>query len=484
MATVRKNKKKKIIIIVCIILVLAIIAAAASVYAANAKIPQVSLYTIGTSDIYESVNATGAISAGAVQEYKVDSVAVVKEVFVKVGDEVKEGDILATFDTSNFDSQIESLQATYKQAKSSYNEAVSSQNDAKRNLAEVEKEIAALNKEIAVLEKKIAAGNASAEKSSNEAIEAMRKAIDEALEQGDDVDVDALIRALEDALEDANYAASDAMALQSDITQLASDQLMLTAYSAQKQLYTSLASDALVTSRKEIMNTTQEAIDALKASKEQLAAGWTAVFDGVVTDCSIVPGGQATLLSSGITIQNMSSMVVTVSLGEYDIHKVEVGMPVSVTTAYGTYSGSVIFKSPRAGGGSGSNNSIVDSIGSMMGMSGLSSLTASGSGVEVKVSVDDPDENIIVGFNAGVEIYTGEHLGVPTVPAESMIHDKNGTYVYLYNEEEGTVTKTRIKTGAMSFTEYEIIDGIKQGDRIVHVPQSTFEDTFEVKVAK
>ena len=484
MATVRKNKKKKIIIIICIVLAIALIAVGASIYAKNAKIMQVSLYTIGTSDIYESVNATGAVSAGNVKEYKVDSLAVVKEVFVKVGDEVKQGDVLATFDTSSFDAQIEKLQATYNQAKSSYNSALSSQNEAKKNLAEVEKQISALEKEINALEKSIAKSTASTESSVNANLEAMRAALDKAIEQGEDVDIDALIKALEDALGDASNTAEGALSTQKDIAQLASDKLSLTAYKTQRQLYSSMASDTLVSSRKELMNTTKEAIDALKESQAELAAGWTAAFDGVVTDCGIVPGEQASFLSSGITLQNLNSMVVTVSLGEYDIHKVEVGMPVTITTAYGTYSGKVISKAPVAGGGSSASNSLIDSFGSMMGMSGLSSLTASGSGVEVKVSVDAPDENIIVGFDAGVEIFTGEHLGVVTVPAESMLHDKNGTYVYLYNEEKGTVTRTKIKTGAMSYTEYEITEGLKLGDRIISTPQSTFEETFEVKVAK
>lgn len=55
-------------------------------------------------------------------------------------------------------------------------------------------------------------------------------------------------------------------------------------------------------------------------------------------------------------------------------------------------------------------------------------------------------------------------------------------HVFVYDEEEKTVTKTLIETGASSVSEYEILSGVKVGDRIVLAPQSTFEDSFEARV--
>ena len=61
--------------------------------------------------------------------------------------------------------------------------------------------------------------------------------------------------------------------------------------------------------------------------------------------------------------------------------------------------------------------------------------------------------------------------------------EKNGSYVYVYNEEEGTATKTAIKTGAISDTAYQVTDGLMPGDRIVATPSADYEeDTFKVKV--
>ena len=495
MATVRKSKKNKVILAVIIVLIIAVLATVIGVFAKNSTIEQVSLYTVGTSDIYETVSATGEISSGSVKEYKVGTVATVKEVFVETGEEVKAGDLLATFDTSNFDSEIKKLQSSYNQAKASYNDALSSQKDAKKNLGEIQTNIAELEKENEKLKKDASTTKSTSTTRSSPTQPSLPSNTNPSLTfppnfpsdlpsnlpteiPTGNVQIDPDIIAGID-INDINAVMSAAASAES---KLVSNELMLAAYYVQEQLYSSLASDTLVQAKKEIMDTTKSTLDLLKESQQEMSAGWTAAFDGTITECNIYPGEQTSLLTSGVTLQNMNNKIVTISLGEYDIHKVKVGMPVKVTTAYGEYTGSVISKAPVATGGS--SSSIMDSVGSIAGISGLSSLTQSGAGVEVQVSVDNPDEFIVIGFDADVEISVGDHTGITTVPSQSIILDKTGTYVFLYNEEEKTVTKTPIETGATSVSEYEVVSGIGIGDKIVNAPQSTFEDSFEVRVSE
>ena len=472
-----------------------VLATVIGVFAKNSTIEQVSLYTVGTSDIYETVSATGEISSGSVKEYKVGTVATVKEVFVETGEEVKAGDLLATFDTSNFDSEIKKLQSSYNQARASYNDALSSQKDAKKNLAEIQTNIAELEKENEKLKKDTSTTKSTSTTRSSSTQPSLPSNTNPSLTfppnfpsdlpsnlpteiPTGNVQIDPDIIAGID-INDINAVMSAAASAES---KLVSNELMLAAYYVQEQLYSSLASDTLVQAKKEIMDTTKSTLDLLKESQQEMSAGWTAAFDGTITECNIYPGEQTSLLTSGVTLQNMNNKIVTISLGEYDIHKVKVGMPVKVTTAYGEYTGSVISKAPVATGGS--SSSIMDSVGSIAGISGLSSLTQSGAGVEVQVSVDNPDEFIVIGFDADVEISVGDHTGITTVPSQSIILDKTGTYVFLYNEEEKTVTKTPIETGATSVSEYEVVSGIGIGDKIVNAPQSTFEDSFEVRVSE
>lgn len=648
MASIKKSKKR-VIVPIAIVLVLAIIITSTVIIVKANSAEQVSLNTIQTGDIYENVNATGQVSAGAKREYKVSTVATVKEVFVQTGDEVKEGDKLATFDTSNLDSQISKLQSTYNSAAKSYNESVQQQQEAQDKLDSVNKQINQLNKDVSKLTKssktttkksttkapsfdvddipdievpeepettttavatytvsasvlsgqesygtvKVGSNAAGASstgkykagttvtlkaepassytfagwydsdgnkvKSSSEIqvvansninyiaqfktssasdnidslaealteiadsikdvtndvdtmlsiMEVTSKAISEALAQNQtDAEViadavqEAIIEAVnsgiinEDnlnvagqvlassiaqAVEDINWKAIATTFTNTASVQLTTKQIQLAVLQAQSEMYSIAASDTAVSAKKELMETAKSALDAVKQSSEELEAGWTASFDGTVTECDLVPGEQTSLVSKGITLENMNTMVVTISLGEYDNHKVKVGMPCKVTTAYGTYDGEVTSKAPTATGGS--STSLLDSVGSMAGISGLSSLTESGAGVECTVEVKKPDENIVIGFDADVEIDTGEYLGVTVVPIESIVLDKTGTYVYLYNEEEGTVTKTLITTGAVSDSAYEVTNGLKPGDKIISAPASSYEeDSFKVKV--
>lgn len=569
MATIKKKSKKGTIIVICVVLAIVIIGAVAAGIAIQNKAPEVKLTTVSANDIYESVSATGTVSSGSSKEYKVDAVATVKEVFVKPGDEVKEGDKLATFDTSTLNGEISKLQATYNNARASYNEAVKEQKDANAKINAVEKQINALEDQLenlphsvpvvttrrpsptvtvpssdetpseedtsrepiitipstsetepvsypATMEGLVAAltdlvntinrvaadiestnalvqivmetiaqeinnGNLSSDAIAEKVAEAVTKAIQDGI--ADVIESGAAADMIEAAVKAVDWKGVASAIMNSNSAQGASLELQITALTAQKELYGIMASDSTVKAKKEVMNTAKSALDTLKKTSSELEAGWVATFDGTITACDLVPGTQASIISGGITLENMDSMVVTVSLNEYDIHKVKVGMPAKITTAYGSYTGEVVAKAPTATGGS--SGSILDSVGSMAGISGLSSLTASGAGVDVQVRIDNPDENIIIGFDANVEIEAGSYIGIAVVPIESIVLEKTGTYVYLYNEENKEVTKTQIETGAVSDTYYQVTSGLSIGDQIVSTPSTEFkEDTFNVKVAK
>lgn len=570
MATVKKSNKKKIIAAISIVLVIAIIGTVIGVSAKSKKKETVSLTTIGTGEISESVSATGKVSAGTTKEYKVGAVATVKEVFVKVGDKVSAGDKLATFDTSTLDSQRKQLSRTYQQAKKSYKQSVSDQKTAKENLADVNSKIEDAQKQLEKLEREAVTqatsrvtitfpttttttrptttrpttastsattttttepvtypatveglvqaltdlvntlnrlsndiettnalvrvvmqeianqlenGNLDPERIAQAVGDAVAKAIKEGIIDETKLIIESgvLVDMIETAVKNIDWAAVGSSIASSPNVQVATAQLNLAALYAQQKVFQLEASDDTVFAKKQVMDSAKSALDAIDEANAELVAGWTAAFDGTITACDIYPGETTSLLASGITLENLDSMVVTLSLGEYDIHKVKVGMPATINSAYGTYSGEIISKAPVATGGS--SGSMLDTVGSMAGISGLSSLTSSGAGVEVQVSVNDPDENIIAGFDADVTIAVGDHQNIVTVPIESIVLQKTGTYVYLYNEKDKTVSKTLIETGAVSDSAYEVKSGIKAGDKIVSTPSSDYEeDTFEVKV--
>lgn len=543
MATVKKSKKKKIVWAVIAVVLVAAIVVASVVISTNKNKQQVSLNTIGVDTIVQTVSSTGEVTSGLKRDYTAGTIATVKEVFVKVGDSVSKGDRIATFDTSNLDAQVSNLAVTYNDAQAAYNTALKNQNEAKAQLASVNSQIASLESSIdsmASENNKKKTANASASKGeeqtysvdynsgvvtyadgtlggitggtddiqnqlkelidnikdltgsidkTNQLVQAL---VEELSKLGDHIEnfdqdafaqkvADAVKQGIVDAVEEIDWNAIVKEIASSNDVKLATAQVQLSALQAQKEVYSVLAKGTTVDAQKQLVNTSKSAYDSVLKAQKELDAGWTADFDGVITACSINSGSQTTALQTAITLENMSQRVVTISLGEYDVHKVKVGMKATVTTAYGKYDGEVASIAPTATGGS--DGSVLDSVGSMAGISGLSSLTSSGAGVECKVVVDQPDENIIIGFNADVEIVTGTYDNVPCVPIESIVLEKEGTYVYLYDEDTQTVTKTAIKTGATSDTSYEITSGLSQGQKIVATPQSDYkEDTFKVKV--
>ena len=595
MATVKKSKKMKIIIPICIVLVLAIIVGSIFAVREKNKTPVVSLTTIGTNNIVETVSATGTISSSTSREYSASTIATCNEVFVKVGDKVKKGDKLATFNTEELDSQINSLQVTYNDALTAYNSAVKSQNDSDKKLKAAKKRIKTLEKQKKKLEKKIKKSTTTTKKkttattkkatsttksrtrstytvgtsinflsstktpssnttqngalgadpiinvpgvtmntssiedvakqleqlvttinslaediettnaitrtvmqtiadefstgqySADAIADAVGKAIADALQQGliDEtkllIDSGVLVETIEAAVRSVDWESIGKAIAQEDNVQLTSVELQLAALYAEKELFTVGANQSVVNAQKQVVNSSKSALDTLKKAQGELKAGWVASISGIVTECGVEPGQPTSALQTGIKIENLGELSVNISLGEYDVHKVSVGMPATIKSAYGTYKGEIVSIAPTATGKS--SNSLLDSVGSMAGISGLSSLTDSGAGVECSVKVFEPDDNIIAGFEASVEIKTGSFNGVPTVPIESIVLEKEGTYVYKYDEDEKTVTKTKIETGATSDTSYEIKSGLSIGDKIVSTPASDYEEeTFKVRV--
>lgn len=671
MATIKKSKKK-IVIPICIILVIAIVASSVAVVAKKNSGEEVSINTIATGDIYEKVSLTGEVSSGTRKEYKVGTVATVKEVFVSVGDEVKKGDTLVSFDVTQLNSQVASMQASYDSAKKSYNDAVANQKISKKKAAAIKKQIKETKKTISKLEKivepttkattvrtttaatttahqtttkkdivssilasttttapttttttqpdtspkytvslstypssvygsvsgagrypvtnstvtikavanpgyeflgwyksrasflnnespvsnlsvweapltgdisyiavftessdpnnttastasvtdivntlktlneniasitkdvqtmttliqlvatsisgAVASGQLSSEYIAKLVGDEVSKAIKEGIVDSTKFIVESgvAVDMIQAAVASIDYQALAKGVADSNNAQLTSAELQLASLNVQYELYKAESDDSIVDANRTAMNSTKKALDILKQQQQEMANGWKADFDGVITSLDVTPGADTSMISTGLVLENLDKLVVNVSLGEYDVHKVKVGMNCKVTTAYGEYDGVVATIAPTATGGS--SGSILDSVGSMAGISGLSSLTDSGAGVECTIEVLEPDDNIIAGFDADVEIQTGEFLGVTVVPIESIVLEKTGSYVYLYNEEDSTVTKTQIKTGAISDSSYQVTEGIKPGDRIVATPSTDFkDDTFKVKVVE
>ena len=86
--------------------------------------------------------------------------------------------------------------------------------------------------------------------------------------------------------------------------------------------------------------------------------------------------------------------------------------------------------------------------------------------VDVEVSLDNSDDakQLLVGYSADVEVVLDSHDNVLRVPTSTLME---GNKVLLYQPSTKKLEERAIKAGITNWEYTEILDGLKQGDRIV-----------------
>ncbi len=86
--------------------------------------------------------------------------------------------------------------------------------------------------------------------------------------------------------------------------------------------------------------------------------------------------------------------------------------------------------------------------------------------VDVEVSLDNADDNkqLLVGYSADVEIVLDSHNDVLRVPTSTLLE---GNKVLLYLPDTKKLAERKIKVGITNWEYTEVLDGLKQGDRVV-----------------
>ena len=106
---------------------------------------------------------------------------------------------------------------------------------------------------------------------------------------------------------------------------------------------------------------------------------------------------------------------------------------------------------------------------------------SSSGGAVVKVKIKSPDENVVIGFDVDIKIKLSQIDGALIVPVEAVIYD-NGEYsVYVYDSEEGTAVKRIVTKGALDDTNYQITEGLSEGEKVVRSPDPDMEDGTKIK---
>lgn len=180
----------------------------------------------------------------------------------------------------------------------------------------------------------------------------------------------------------------------------------------------------------------------------------TAPFGGTVTDIQSMVGDQVNAGTISIRIDDLSQILVDVQVPEVDINRIKVGQNVDLTfdaISAKSYQGRV---------------KDVARVG-----------TSSGGMVNFDVTIEilNPDEQVLPGMTAAVNVIVNQLEGVLTVPNRAVRLVDNKQVVYLL--KNNVPTKVEIIIGASSDTVSEIVSGnVKVGDLVILNPPSSFLD--------
>ncbi len=188
----------------------------------------------------------------------------------------------------------------------------------------------------------------------------------------------------------------------------------------------------------------------------------TAPMDGIVVGEPLTPGTMAVQGNNNPTvimlIADLSSKQIKAQIDETDIGNIKVGQEAVFTVDAYTD------RKFRAKVSEISQTDVTNS----WNISSSSSSSKSSADViyyYVTLDVDDPDNDLLPGMTARVEVVTSEKKYALAVPISSLKTNANGSYVLLV-KGDGSTEERSVKTGIYSDDYVEVVDGVSEGDKI------------------
>ncbi len=468
--------------------------------------------------ITDSLDVNGTVTSGVTENYLAIEGVIVEEVFVNVGDTVKKGDKLATFNVSGAAQYLNDAKSAYDKALKEYNDTKNTSDTNTDRKAEIEKEIKVLDGKLSAKQKEISALSKELEGTTTETAPIPEEQINQiAMQMLSNGATLKQVIAFKEAAKNVEVPVVDE-ASSAKQQQLMQKNLELAQLNAElSALYaentSTLATDeSVLKALKGVADAKKAEYDSLKSTYDKMSKGWIAEHDGIVTKINIkagekfVPvkesssstvdlsailggsvdaetmnlissliGGSSAPTGTGIVLESYEDMIVSVTVGKSDLLKIKTGMKAIINSLDSEYEGEVIYVSATATESAGGLD-ISSIAGSLMG-GGTGS-----NGAEVKIKIKNPDRNIVLGFDVDIKIILEVIDGVLKVPVESVVYNSGIYSVFVYDEEEGIVTKRTIKKGSLDDTSYEVVDGLKEGEMVVKSPDPKMEDGTKIGV--
>jgi HlyD family secretion protein len=180
---------------------------------------------------------------------------------------------------------------------------------------------------------------------------------------------------------------------------------------------------------------------------------------GIVTALNIKEGGAAASQMASVIVSDTSALSIGLNINQYDIQNIKENQEAIVKFSGRNFKGIV---------------SKVNSI-------ATKTVSAAGTDTTVKVMIDvlENDGTLKSGYDVDVDIKIGQKSGLIKIPAEAVLTDKNNKES-VYVVEEGIARLREINTGLSSDIEVEVLEGLKEGERVILNPSSNITDGTKV----
>ncbi len=459
-----KARKKKIIkrsilggVAVLVVLFILINSIAAS------NMATIVFTTAVTKDDVEQVLSTsGIVKTQESKTYFSDVAVEVGQINVTLGDSVKNGDVLFSYDADALaeekklvELKLQSNEGGYESSLYKNNKYISELGEANINLEVLEQQITDCENYVTELNKKI--------KDKQDALAYEGALLQISLVDWSDQPYSEEYENLQKLIQLNAYEQqhnSEIETWQNEVTEYQNKIAAYKEYKAEMKSQKSTSESASMDSGSKSQLEANTEIEKINATDtltaiEAVEGGVTADFNGVVTELSIVEGGTPANGTSMITLESTENVKVEISISKYDLEKIAVGQNATVTIAGNTYEGTVSK------------------------INGMATTNASGTAVVgADIRIENPDENIFLGVEAKVAIDTAKAEQVLVVPIEVINSDKDGDFVYVV--DNGVLVKKRIVTGISSDNYCEIKEGLTEGEQIVTDVSTGLEEGMAV----
>lgn len=467
-----KGKKKKAPIIIAVIVILFLIIRIAGRSLADSQIAIVTTTQALRGDLQESIITSGTVLSEEVKVIFAPVSGTLGEVNVEAGDSVKEGDILISYDMDQMERTLRSSALQLERSTAGYDATLANNTANQAKLNEANINLGVLNQQIVDNEAYLKNLQNSLSQSQRETSNALAAEALEIQQQMNSLD-------LEERYSDTYAELSNRLARNSYLQQMAAS----SDYVAQMQQEISDVQERLAgyqeyKARMESQKTASEAAALDSYGKTQLnvdkemadlsyqetereyyiaKAGITAGFDGIVTSCMALPGAGVAQGTQLLTLESSRNLKVAFDASQYDLEKLKLGQQADVVIFGRTYHGEV----SRINRMAERNASSTPMVG-------------------VEIHLTDADDNIILGLDARLTIYTNEAQNALLIPVEAINADRDGDFLYVV--EEGIVVRKPILCGISTDTYTEVLEGITENDVIILSSLIEIEEGMPVAV--